>query len=802
MFTELKSVVRSLRRAPGYTVTVVFMLALGLGAAAALYRTVMDTMFYYRAYADPGTLVRVTSKSPANAYAANVFMPRFLAYRESATSFEEIAGVTGEAANLVLNGDPQDVYVAKVTTNYFSMLGVTPMLGRAFVSEEGQAGRGRVMVLTNWFWKTRLGGDPAVVGREFTLDQQSYRVIGVLPAEFNPGLSLPGGAVYVPYGLPAVVPDRESFTNLGALARLKAGVSLAQAEAELRTLRPEIGKPYEKAMEPYQAIVTSLDAPAEFAGVRRYEVMQRTALVAVGCLYAIATVNAGGLMLVRLLRRRCELAIRFSLGGSRGEIFRLLLGEGLLLAGGAVVLGAVFANWLMPVLFALGEAPSDGPWKFSLEPGALALLACLGVASGVAIAAAMTFVLSRADLSNVMKDGSAGSGEGRRTVWLRGGIVVLEVALAVVLLAGAGLMLRTFQHLQEVRPGFDPTQRYQARIDLTKMRSLPRAERQEKLNQVLERVRAVPGVAGVALGGSTVGSEYFNPWPNLQIAGTSAGPNAPVQAQGEAVSADFLEVLGVPLKAGRTFGGMRPSGAPVVVINETMARMYFPGRNPRGEQLVISAKEKWEIVGVVGDTRSPRREAKPMFYFPVWQGANWSSELVIRTLGAPGPDFQKELRRAVYDVDPRLVLTNISSLVRRLEMEVNLEQRVLVLLRVLSGLALFLAVVGLGAMMAYSVAQRRGEFGIRLALGATTESIQWLVLRRGLLLAGLGVAGGLGVAWALARFLEALLFKTKGHDPLTYGAVGLTMLVVAVAACWWPARRAARVDLAKLLRAE
>jgi putative ABC transport system permease protein len=297
-------------------------------------------------------------------------------------------------------------------------------------------------------------------------------------------------------------------------------------------------------------------------------------------------------------------------------------------------------------------------------------------------------------------------------------------------------------------------------------------------------------------------SEYFTPWRNLQIAGSGEAGNAPVEAQGVAVSADFLEVLGVPLKAGRTFGGMRPGDAPAVVINEAMARAYFAGRDPRGEQLVLSPKEKWEIVGVVGDTRTLRNQAKPMFFYPMWLRSNVASQLIIRTAGAPGAEFQKELRRAVYEVDPKLVLTDIFSVTRRLEMEVSQERQALSLLKVLSGLALFLAVVGLGAMMAYTVAQRRAEFGIRLALGATSGSVQWLVVRHGLVLASLGVTSGLILAWALARFLEVLLYQTKSHDVLTYSVVGVLMVLIAVPACWLPARRAAKFDLAKLLRAE
>jgi hypothetical protein len=284
----------------------------------------------------------------------------------------------------------------------------------------------------------------------------------------------------------------------------------------------------------------------------------------------------------------------------------------------------------------------------------------------------------------------------------------------------------------------------------------------------------------------------------LKIAGRS--DNVEVEAQGTSGSADFLEVLGVPLRAGRSLATLRQGDAPGVVINETMARTYFAGRNPVGEQLQMDEKTLWEIIGVVGDTRSARLEAKPRFYFPFWQPRGFANGILLRTAGAPGEKFINEIRRAVYEVDPKFAVMNVTALDRQLKQEVSTEMFMLAVLEVMSALALLLAIMGLFTMMAYTVEQRRSEFGIRFALGATPAMIHRLVLGRGLGLAATGVALGLGLAWGLSRFMESLLYQTRTNDPVTFVIVGGLMLLVAVPACWVPAHRATRVDLSVLLR--
>jgi putative ABC transport system permease protein len=379
---------------------------------------------------------------------------------------------------------------------------------------------------------------------------------------------------------------------------------------------------------------------------------------------------------------------------------------------------------------------------------------------------------------------------------MRGSLVVLEAALAVALLTGAGLMVRTFAQLQQVKPGFEPVNRYGVNLQISREENLPSAVRVERYKQIQERLGRLPGVASASLVTNII-PDYYSP-QKLKIAGRS--DHVEVEAQGTPGSAEFLEVMGVPLRAGRSLATLRPGDAPGVVINETMARTYFAGRNPVGEQLQMDEKTLWEIIGVVGDLRSARMEAKPRFYFPYWQRGGYVGAILLRTAGVPGEKFINEIRRAVYEVDPKFAVMNVTALDRQLKREVNTEQFMLAVLEVMSALALLLAIMGLFTMMAYTVAQRRSEFGIRFALGATPGMIHRLVLGRGLLLAATGVALGLALAWGLSRLMESLLYQTKTGDPLTYALVGGLMLLVAVPACWVPAHRATKVDLANLLR--
>lgn len=796
MLFEFKSVFRSLVRAPGYSLVVVGTLALGIGAAAAFYTMVAGSLFPTVPFGQPDALVRVELYHREQSQTSAVFLMRFAAYRNASESFSGVAGMSWDTLNLLLNEEPEGVTVCRATANYFSVLQVAPALGRTFLPDEGKPGLDNVVILGAWFWRNRLGADPAVLSRELMLNGRPYRVVGVLPEDFRPPLGYPGGQIYLPYVVPASV-DNQAYVQIYTVGRLKPGRTAMQAEAELRTLFPEKGTRYEEFMKKAEATVSAITAPPTYQGYRRYILMTWTGVGAISFLYAIACVNAGNMMLVRMLGRRREIGIKLALGGGRWDIARPLLVEGLVLALASILAGIMVAKWLMPVLLALVPGSDDSfvrNLRFSWE--AVGFMAGLGLFTGALIASGPAWRAAHLNVNDAVKEGGAAMGESRRLRFLRGGLVVLEAALAVALLTGAGLMVRTFMQLQDVKPGFEPVHRYNVNLQVSREENIAFAVRRERYKQIAERLGRMPGVVAASLATNIV-PNYYSP-QKLKIAGRADGVE--IEAQWTSGSADFLEALGVPLKAGRSLATLRQGDAPGVVINETMARTYFAGRNPVGELLQLDEKTLWEIIGVVGDMRSMRLEAKPRFYFPFWQPRGAMSGVLLRTAGDPGPKFINEIRRAVYEVDPKFAVMSVTGLDRLLKQEVQLELGMLAVLEVLSGLALLLAVLGLFTMMAYTVAQRRTEFGIRFALGATPAMIHRLVLGRGLALAATGVVLGLGLAWGLSRFMESILYQTKAGDPLTYAIVGGLMLLVAVPACWLPAHRSTKVDLANLLR--
>jgi len=810
MFDEFKIVVRSLLKAPGYSLTVAATLAIGLGATVAFYSLFARTLFPNLGYADSAKLVQIQLVNRERlSMPAPVTVPRLIAYETGSTTLAGIAGCTGDSVNLIVDGEPEGIHAVRVTANYFSLLGVAPVLGRSFLPEECQPGKDTGVILTHQFWNVRFKADPTVLGRRIVVDERSCVVIGVLSPDFHPPVGMPAGQVYLPLAIPPES-SAQAVLLLPVFARLQPGVTPGQAQAELRTLHP---KTELKFWEKFEAVVTALGLPSEQPWYQRYALEQWTALASISFLYAIAVVNAGSLMLVRTLGRRREFGIRLALGGTHWAVVRPLLFEGLILTMAGMLGGLLVARWGMPALLALAPGGND-VWAnaAALNRPALLFLTCLSLFTGLAVAVGPACRVAGMNLSDAVKEGGTAVGESARLRALRGTLVVVEATLAVALLAGAGLMVRTFYQLQQVQPGYEPAGRFAVTINmprsLTVLASLTQAGRTAQLQQfqqVVDRLAALPGIAEAGLASSiTPNATYYFP-SKLHVAGRSESHGgAEIEAEGTAVSADFLTTLGVAVQAGRDFTGRRPSDAPALVINETMATTAFPGNDPVGEQLqpFANSQEKWEIIGVVTDVRSAREAAKPRFYYPYWQGHGLVSEILVRTAGAPGVNFNAMLRHAIHEVNPQFAVMAITALDQRLRDEVYQERFIMTLLTVLSALALLLAAVGLSAMMAYTVTQRRAEFAIRLTLGATSGSIYRLVIGRGLALAVGGVGLGLWLAWTLSRFLKTFLYQTNANDPLIYGLVGLVLLLVTVLACWLPARRATKVDALVVLRSE
>ena len=799
MLIELKPVLRSLARSPGYTAVVVATLALGIGTAAALHSTMARSFRPYD-YPDMARLVRIEAVNRDNTYPSPVFFARYLAYRQQARSFSTFAGGIYDTLNLVVNGEPEGVTVTRVTPNFFTVLGAGPLLGRTFLPSEEQAGQDAVVVLTHRLWRDRFGADPTVVGTSVRLNERNYEVIGILPEDFRTPPNFPGGRLYLPYVTPPVATPQTAMNGLYTLARLKPGVTRAQAEAELRTIKVELNPQQAEYMNRFLPVVPAVDFQPDFQGRQRYQAMEWTAVGAVSFLYLIACVNAGGLMLVRAISRKQEVGIRLALGAGRWAVARPLFVEALVLSVGAIGFGVLVAKWMLPAVLAIAPGSEDNMFRtLTLSGETLGFLALLGLLTGLLVASGPAWRTAGLNVNEALKDNTKGAGESRRMRKVRSGLVVLEAALAVALLTGTGLMIRTFQRLQDYRPGIETDNRFRLNLQLSREERISFAERVERYRQVVERLRQVPGVLGVSMAG------YFSPTSynaqKLKLDGRSEAGE--IEAQGTSVAPDYLDLLGVPLRAGRPLTALRQGDTPSVVITEAFARNYFPGRNPVGERLELSPRDKWEIIGVVGDVRSARQEPKPRFFFPYWQPRGGAFFMpVVHTAVPPGPKFHSDLRRAIYEVEPKFAVTMIQRLELDLTREVYPEQFTMVVLEVLAAFALLLALLGLFAMMAYNVTQRRAEFGIRLTFGATPESIRRLVVTHGLVLAATGVVIGLGLAWALSRFMVVILYQTSGRDPLVYGVVGALMLLVALPACWWPARRAGQVDVVKLLRAE
>lgn len=799
MLADLRLALRSLMRSPGYAAVVIATLALGIGTCAALHSNLAGGFQTVR-YPEMERLVRIEGQHRDNTYPQPAFLGRYLAYRSQGKSFATMAGGTFDMLNLVVNGEPEGVQVSRVTANYFTVLGVAPALGRTFLPGEDETGRDNIVVLSHWLWRDRFGRDPAVIGKTVLLNERSYEVVGVLPEDFRAPPTQPTGRLYLPYVMPPVTTPQTVLSPFYSVARLRPGVTRGQAQAELRTINLELNPAQAEYANRVQATVTAVDAMPEFAGNQRYNAMRWVAIIAVAFLYVIACVNAGSLMLVRTVARKREVGIRLALGAGRWGVARPLFAEALIVSVAAIASGVMVAKWLMPALLAIAPGAEDNAFRvITLRWETLLFLAGLGVLTGLLVASGPAWRAAHLNVNDAMKDSSQGGGESRRMRRLRGALVVVEAALAVALLTGTGLMIRTFQRLLDYDPGFVAAQRYRVNLQLSREERLNNAERLERYKQVIERLKQVPGVADASM------AAFFSPTNyNSQKIKIDGRPEAgEIEAQGHMVAPEFLDLISLPLRAGRPLTALRQGDPVSVVVSETFARNYFPGKSPIGERLELGPREKWEIIGVVGDIRSARTEAKPRFYYPYWQrqGAGLSTVLV-RTAGPPGPKFNSEIRRAVYEVEPKFAVSFIQGLDRQLALEVNMERFMMVVLEVLATLALLLALLGLFAMIAYSVTQRRAEFGIRLTFGATPESIQRLVISGGMVLAAYGVVIGLGLAWALSRFMTAMLYQTSGREPLVYGIVGVLMLLVALPACWWPARRAGRVDVVKLLRAE
>jgi putative ABC transport system permease protein len=792
LLQDLRYGLRSFAKNPGFTAVAVIVLALGIGANTAIFSVVNGVLLRPLPYKDSGRLLSVRELSPKG-IAIPVSPGNFLDWRRQAKSVE-LAAYQSVPVNLTGAGEPARLRETRASASLFPILGVAPMLGRAFLAEEDQESRRFEVLLSYGLWKTRFGGDPTLLGKTLTLDGNPHTVIGVMPRSF----AFPERSdLWVPMAFRGNEINAHGAKYLGAIGRLAGGATLEQARAEMGTIARDLEKQFPGNKGWGVGLVPLLEAR-----VSRVKTSLWVLIGAVGLVLLIACANVANLLLARGAARQKEVAIRRALGAARIRMIRQLLTESLLLAllGGVLGLAVGWAGVQLLISISPGNIPRLG--EVGLDAQAMLYAAGVVLLTGVIFGLAPALQLSKVELSETLKEGGR-TGDADPRSRARSLLVVSEVALALVLLAGSGLLIRSFLRLQNVDLGFHPANILTMSIAVSDSRYKTNQEQAAFFHQVLDGVSTLPGVRNA-------GAATFLPLDldfvfDVQKPGHTA-ENEGITSNYFAISPSYFQAMGIPVVKGRVFSDQDNAQGPrVAIINETLARRLFPDEDPIGQRVYITnGPLQWnEVVGVVGDTkqRSLDTPAPPQIYEPYPQHTwSWMS-LVVRTSGDP-LSLAGAVRQQVAAVDKDQPVADIRSMEEIVAQSVGQQRFSLLLLSVFAGLALVLAAVGIYGVMAYSVTQRTREIGIRMALGAKPGDVLRLIVGKGMVLALAGVAAGVAGALALSRFLASLLFEVRPNDPVTFALVSAVLVAVALAASYLPARRAMKVDPLVALRYE
>ena len=798
---DLRYAFRKLTRRPGFTAVAVVALALGIGANTSIFSVVNAVLVRPLPFKDPGQLIVIwetnleQGRERDQASAAN-----FLDWRDQSRSFEDMFAWAYWSHTLTGVAEPENIASIRASANIFSVLGVEAALGRTFVAEEGEAGREKVVVLSHGYWVRRFGGDPTVVGRTLELHGEAHSIVGVMPPDFrfpdDEGIELWLPVAFAPSELTGRA--RRLFNVMG---RLADGATLDQAQAELDAIALGLAEDYGDSNAGWGVTI-------ERAKDLLQEANQHLLILlgAVGFVLLIACANVANLLLARAAEREREIAIRRALGAGRLSLMRQLLFESLALAvlgGGAALLLSV---WGVDLILALEPGEIPGWNHVGVDVNVLIFTAMLAVVTALIAGMVPALQASSPDLAESLKEGSAkftGAASGRKA---RSALVVSEVALAVVLLVGAGLLIRSFSRLLNVDPDYSTDKILSTSIFLPETRYTNETQEHAFFRDLVERVENLPGV--VAAGASTappmnaVGIDFDLPF---DIDGQQPHePGKAPQADYRVVTPGYLGVMGIPLLRGRALTDADRQGVPrVMMINETMARRFFAGEDPIGRRVRIPIGDWHEVIGVVGNIRHRGldSEQRPEVYVSYHQKMLGGMVLVAKTAGDPH-DLAKPVERQVFALDPELAVTRITTMAELVSDSVAKRRFNMLLLGSFAGLALVLAVIGIYGVISYTVSRRTREIGVRMAMGARRRDVVRMVLLDGLALAGAGVAIGTVGAFAVTRLLDSLLFEISPADPVTFVGVPLVLLAASLVACYLPALRATRVDPVLALRYE
>jgi len=800
---------RMLRKNPGFSAVAVLTLALGIGANTAIFSVVNALLLRPYPYKDQDRLVWLwetklpeiprISPSPAN----------FLDWQKQITVFEQFAAINVHDYNLIGDGNPERIRGMVITHGFFSTLGIRPQIGRDFFPDENRLGHNNVTILSHELWQRRFGGDPNILNRKIRLDDQQFTVIGVMPV--SSGLNLRRTEIWIPIAFTAEQIQNRRVGILNVIGRLKRDVTLEQARSEMSVIADRLAKQYPDSNAGWNVSVSLLleDAVTE-TGIKPPLLLL---MGAVAFVLLIACANVANLLLARAAARQKEIALRTALGASRWRIVRQLLVESLLLSLAGGITGLMLANGGLKLLMVQSDIAWPRIMNVSLDLHILAFTIAITLLTGLSFGIVPALQASKPNLNEMLKDAGRGSTGGRRQYAVRNALIVLEVAISLVLLVGAGLLMKSFIGLQKVDPGFDPKNALTVAISLPE-RKYPENNLQAAFyKQLIERVSALPGVQATAAASNVPFSNiHWGNWGRgFRVEGRTDNSSGSEDWTGYySVSPNYFKTMGIPLLKGRLFTEFDTESAPrVAIINSTMATRFFPGEYPIGKRIQLTDRVNngsqvyREIVGIVGDVKSNSldQQAHPQTYEPYTQEPFPSMTLIVRTAGDP-IGLGASIRSEVFQLDREQPIFGIMTLEGLISTSTGQQRFSMLLLGIFAAAAIALASIGLYGVMSYAVAQRTHEVGIRMALGAQRRDVLGLILRQGLRLTLVGIAIGLIAAWAATRLLINLLYGVSATDMPTFAGVSLLLIGVALLACYLPARRATKVDPLVALRRE
>jgi len=821
---DVRYALRSLASAPGLTIAAVLSLALGIGANTSIFSVASALLLRPLPYGEPERLAILWNRSPGLGVEEDWFSTaQYFDIRNSNTAFESIAIALGGQITVTGAGEPERIGAISVSSSLLPLLGAQPELGRTFTptEDEGPPRSARVVILHHGTWLRRFGGDPDAVGRSIILNDAAYEIVGVMPRSFTlprDVMNTLGGAedaeVLLPLQLGPGATGRRNGEDFNILARLKPGVSVAQAQAEMDALTARLRREHPDFYPPNGGLTFSV-VPLQQEVVGDVRTPLLILMGAVGVVLLIACANVANLIMSRAIARRKELAIRSALGASRGRLVQQLLTETIVLGATGGLLGLLFGIWSLEAIHALGEGSIPRVGEVQIDTAVLAFTACVSILAGLLVGVYPALRLGRTDGQALVRDGGR-SASGSDALWGKGGLrrllVAAQLALSVMVLIGAGLLVRSFVRVQQVEPGFNPSGVLTFQISKG-ARKYPNDLRVYEAYRLLwNRLEQMPGVT--AAGGVTALplSQMFA-WGPITVEGRPVTPDEKfINVDIRIVAGAYFEAMEVPLLRGRSFTDEDTADTQrVIVVDQRMAAQLWPGQDPVGKRVRTGgfdarADTPWLVViGVVGRVRQYTLDGlEPRSAMYLWhrQRPTRNLNVVVRTATEDIAAITPAARQAVKELDPDLPIYNVKSMEQRVEASLAPRRFAMTLLALFAALAFGLAGIGTYGVIAYLVSQGTKEIGIRMALGATPHRVAGMVVRAGFSMAALGIGAGLAGALLLTRFMESLLFGIDARDPVTFVAIAVMLSLLALVATWVPARRAARIDPLVSLRAE